>query len=249
MMQNAQYILWNPMRNYSQYSRTEILKATEEYMAGLLKGYEQWSELLKKYGTTVNKMLREKRTASEIVKIVKEDGFQTCTKVEYLFCCFSVACQLGQIEEENGRVSNTNGCESMEEVCDRMQQIVFGLRRIEFDWGEENYQLLLEQIGAWNISYVFLGELICQRTITEQVKTADGLARLLEKQGKHREVILFLFYVANRLKYETEAVMVFTNMLLESGDSYWGNEMLQKVANPSPETRQLQTMLAERLQG
>lgn len=248
-MQDTQYIVWNPMRNYSHYSRTEILQATEEYMAELLKGYERWGELLEKYETAVNKMLRERKTASEIVKLVQEEDFQTCTRVEYLFSCFSVACKLAQIEEENGKVSNISGCDCMEEVCEHMQQIIFGLRRIEFGWEEENHQLLLERIEKWNISYVFLGELICQRTITEQVKTADGLARLFEKQGKHREVILFLFYMASRLEYETETVMAFTNVLLETGDIYWGNEMLQKVKNPSYEILQLQAMLAERIQG
>lgn len=247
-MEDTQYIIWKPMNDYSQYSREQMPQVTDKYMKNLLRKYDQWERLMEKYKTAVNRMLRERTAASEIVKLVREDDFQDCTTADYLFTCFSVACQIGVLEEDNGRISNMNGCDSMEEVCERMQHIIFGLRRIEFDWEEEQHQLLLEQIDKWNISYVFLAEMTCQEMIVKRVKIATELARLLKKQGKHRESMLLLFYMANRLKCKTEVVMAFTNVLLEMGDIHWGNEMLQQIQDPSPEILRLQAMLAEKVQ-
>lgn len=247
MTQEKEYILWNPMRKYQGKTKEQILQETDLYMEELLKGYECWEELLKKYADRIDRKLAAHAKASELVQTVLEPDFQTCCRVEYLFSCFSVAAQIGKIEEENGLISNTNQCGSMEEVCVHMQEMVFGLRRIEFGWEEEEVLPFLEKALEWQLSYVFLGEIICQRTITDKIRTTERLAGFWEKYGRHKEVILLLFYVANRLENMEEAVLTFVNVLLESGDLYWGNELLQKIKDPSPEVRELQKMLLERL--
>lgn len=246
-MQEKNYAIWSPIGGYKGLNREEMLKKTEEQHNELARCYDRWEKMLDSYATRINGMLREKKKASEIVKVVLEEGFQTCCNVEYLFSCFSVACQIGSIEEDNGYPSNLALCDTMEEVCDRMQELVFGLRRIEFDWEEESLISFFDRIREWEVSYVFLGEIMCQRTIYDQMGTADKLARFWEKQGKHKEVILLLFYVANRLEYRMDVVLTFANTLLEAGDIYWGSEMLNKMQNPPPEVQKWQSMLAERL--
>lgn len=248
MIREKEYILWSPMRKYQDKTKEQILKETDAYMEELLKGYECWDELLEKYVTRIDHMLVSHAKASELVQTVLEPDFQTCCRVEYMFSCFSIVAQIGKIEERNGLTSNTNICRNMEETCMHMQEMVFGLRRIEFGWEEKEVLPFLEKAQEWRLSYVFFGEIICQRPITDKIRTTERLAELWEKYGSHKEVILLLFYVANRLENMEEAVLTFVNVLLEGGDLYWGNELLQKIKDPSAEVKELQKMLLERLQ-
>lgn len=247
-MEKKDYIIWKPMRNYEGLTREQIVTETEHYMDTLLSVYAGWEQRIKDYNVKINEMLAGKMSAGTIYDVVKEREYQDVCKIEYLFSCFSVACEIGTIEEKNGGIAHTFYAADMEEVCNRMQAVIFGLRRIEMGWEESAYDMLMNQMEKWHISYIFIGEIICQHIVVDKLAVIEGMAKLYERYHMHKQVILFLFYMAGRMQYAEEAVVSFANTLLEMGDLYWGKEMLLKLENPSPEIKQLQDLLIERLE-
>lgn len=247
-MENKDYIVWKPMREwYEGKNREQIIAETDRYMDELLSLYAEWECRIKNYTVKINEMLKNKVSASDIYEVVKEQEFQDVCKIEYLFSCFSVACEIGAIEEKNEMIPHTFYAENMEEVCDRMQAVIFGLRRMEMGWEESSYDILLERIEAWHISYIYIGEIIGQHIVADKLAVIEAMAKLYERCQMHKQVILFLFYMADRMRYTEDAVVAFANTLLEVGDLYWGKEMLLKLENPSPEIKRLQELLIERL--
>jgi len=242
------YRLWQPLGDYREEdTKEERRRKTDKKMKRLLEVYAEQEALLEKYHSILDRMLSEKRKASEMEEVVMQPEFRECCNMEYDLQCFLDAWKAAAIEEESNMRSNLYVCDNMEEVCANMQALVFGLRRVELDWEEETLSSFLSQIEEQQVSPVFLGELICRKKIGDKIHTAERMAGLLNKIGRHKEVILFLFYVADQLNNEEEAVLAFANALLETGDIRMGNEMLGRIENPKPEIVRLRKMLEERL--
>ncbi len=242
------YRLWQPLGDYrKEDTKEERRRKTDKKMKRLLEVYDEQEPLLEKYHHTLDRMLLEKRKASEMEEIVMQPEFRECCNMEYDLECFLDAWKAGAIEEESNMRSNLYVCNSIEEVCANMQALVFGLRRVELDWEEEALSSFLSQIEERQVSPVFLGELICRKKIGDKLHTTERMAGLLDKTGRHKEAILLLFYVADQMNNEEEAVLVFANALLETGDIRMGNEMLGRIENPKPEIVRLRKMLEERL--
>lgn len=154
-------------------------------------------------------------------------------------------CQIAEMEKSLGETCILNSVQSMSDVLDFYQKCIFLIRRLEFDWEEDDD--LLELMRQKKLSYIALAELACENIIGQKVKAGCRIADYLHRNDYKREAVLFIMRLEQKLPYSEKKVMYFAMALLDMGEYRLACEVLMKHQNPNADIKELQKTLSTML--
>ena len=234
-------------KEYISYSEQEAMARTEEIYEEITSLYERVDIIRDDYQKKINDLLQSEISATVLGEVFQNKDAQTLCRALNEFHELRNLCRIAQEEEQFQEPSLLQNFRTMDEAMQWLQLCVFVLRDFEFD--REVSEELFLAVSEKKLSYIFLAEVVLDNRIVRKVHTAENVAVYLYENGLHREALLFLMRLEQKLPYSERKIMNFSMALLDMGETGFAYDVLMKYQNPTEDICQLQSELKGLLQG
>lgn len=232
---------------YENFSREQVIKATEKYFDNISGIYEMIATVGASYKNKINGLLKNGAAVSELAEIMLEKDFEKLCYYEYECCSIVVLCQIAMKEDTIGLPHIFHNVQSITEACELMQKVIFGIRRVELGWEDEKLEDFLSLIQREQISYICIAEMLCQSTTIYPLYAADRIARLLYARGMKKEAAMILVLTEEAFPDSNKKNLLFAEAFLDMDMPKQAYLILNKYKKPNEEIVGLQRLLGEKL--